>query len=128
HESLCRRINLPSAPPPWGRCLVPFEFRLCCGQACPRTGGFDNIPQVRYSDAVKPSDARQSLFSQIIFLSWSTCLLPIATFAEQPLPQVERLKTSAVLHDLKLNPMPVPPHTPAEQTVAQMYLPEGFRA
>lgn len=49
-------------------------------------------------------------------------------FAEPPLPQVERLKTSPVLQHLKLNPMPSPPRTPAEQTIAQMYLPEGFRA
>lgn len=48
--------------------------------------------------------------------------------AEPPLPQVERLKTSPVLQHLKPNPMPAPPRTPAEQTVAQMYLPEGFRA
>lgn len=49
-------------------------------------------------------------------------------FSEQPLPQVERLKTSPVLQHLKPNPLPSPPHTPAEQTLAQMYLPEGFRA
>jgi len=48
--------------------------------------------------------------------------------AEPPLPQVERLRTSPVLQHLKPNPMPVPPRTPPEQTVAQMYLPEGFRA
>ncbi|MBI2946951.1 MAG: hypothetical protein HYY23_04850 [Verrucomicrobia bacterium] len=51
-----------------------------------------------------------------------------AVLAEPPLPQVERLKTSPVLQHLKPNPMPAPPRTPAEQTVAQMYLPEGFRA
>jgi putative membrane-bound dehydrogenase-like protein len=56
------------------------------------------------------------------------CLLPHPVFAEEPLPQVERLKTSPVLRHLKPNPLPSPPRTPAEQTVAQMYLPEGFRA
>ncbi len=48
--------------------------------------------------------------------------------AEEPLPSVERLKSSPVLRHLKLNPMPEPPRSPADQTVAQMYLPEGFRA
>src|SRR5262245_8551906 len=48
--------------------------------------------------------------------------------AEEPLPGVERLKTSPVLQHLKPNPMPSAARTPAEQTVAQMYLPEGFRA
>jgi putative membrane-bound dehydrogenase-like protein len=51
-----------------------------------------------------------------------------ATIAESPLPDVGRLKTSPVLQHLKPNPMPSPPRTPAEQTLAQMYLPEGFRA
>ena len=48
--------------------------------------------------------------------------------AEPALPEATRLQTSPVLKDLKPNPMRVPPRTPAEQTVAQMYLPEGFRA
>jgi len=47
---------------------------------------------------------------------------------EQPLPDVNRLQTSPVLQHLKPNPMPSAPRTPAEQTLAQMYLPEGFRA
>jgi putative membrane-bound dehydrogenase-like protein len=48
--------------------------------------------------------------------------------AEDPLPDVSRLQSSPVLQHLKPNPMATPPRTPAEQTVAQMYLPEGFRA
>src|SRR5689334_9708490 len=48
--------------------------------------------------------------------------------AEDPLPGVERLRTSPVLRHLKPNPAPKTPSTPAEQTVAQMYVPEGFRA
>ncbi|MCI0541649.1 MAG: hypothetical protein L0Z50_41145, partial [Verrucomicrobiales bacterium] len=48
--------------------------------------------------------------------------------AEEPLPSIERLKTSPVLQHLKPNPTASPPRTPAEQTVAQMYLPESFRA
>jgi putative membrane-bound dehydrogenase-like protein len=48
--------------------------------------------------------------------------------AEQPLPDVKRLQTSPVLQHLKPNPVVTAPRTPAEQTVSQMYLPEGFRA
>src|SRR5690242_18788167 len=54
--------------------------------------------------------------------------IPLPSQIEEPLPSVERLKTSPVLRHVKPNPMPVPPKTPAEQTIAQMYLPEGFRA
>src|SRR5437870_4652620 len=54
--------------------------------------------------------------------------LQLSAIAEQPLPDVKRLVTSPVLRHLKPNPIPSPPRTPAEQTVAQMYLPEGFRA
>lgn len=56
------------------------------------------------------------------------CLFFTATYAESPLPDVARLQTSPVLRHLKPNPMPAPPKTGPEQTVAQMYLPEGFRA
>jgi putative membrane-bound dehydrogenase-like protein len=55
-----------------------------------------------------------------------SAILPGAR-AEDPLPQLERLQTSPVLRGLKPNPLPNP-QTPAEQTLAQMYLPEGFRA
>lgn len=48
--------------------------------------------------------------------------------AEPALPEVKRLQSSPVLRHLKPNRMPTPPRTPPEQTVAQMYLPEGFRA
>ena len=47
--------------------------------------------------------------------------------AENPLPEVERLKTSPVLRHLKPNPVAQPPTTQAAQTVAQMYVPDGFR-
>jgi glucose/arabinose dehydrogenase len=57
----------------------------------------------------------------------SAFALIAAAFAEEPLPNVERLKTSPVLQHLKPNPMPAPPKTPAEQTLAHMYVPEGFR-
>src|ERR1044071_8909907 len=51
-----------------------------------------------------------------------------AGHAEDPLPDVGRLKTSPVLQHLKPNPMPGPPRSPAEETLTRMYLPEGFRA
>jgi len=57
-----------------------------------------------------------------------TTFFSVTNLAEPPLPQVERLKASPVLQHLKPNPMPSAPRTPAEQTLAQMYLPEGFRA
>lgn len=47
--------------------------------------------------------------------------------AEDPLPQLERLKTSPVLQHLKLNPTSGTPQTEAAKTVAQMYVPEGFK-
>src|SRR5207247_3839841 len=56
------------------------------------------------------------------------CISTALAIAEDPLPQVERLRTSPVLQHLKPNPMPSSPRTPAEQTLAQMYLPEGFQA
>ncbi len=51
----------------------------------------------------------------------------LTTLAEDPLPQVERLQTSPVLRHLRPNPTPAPARTGPEQTVAQMYVPEGFR-
>jgi len=54
------------------------------------------------------------------------CVVPV--LAERPLPEVQRLKTSPVLQHLKPNPILAAPRTDAERTVAQMYVPEGFRA
>ena len=51
----------------------------------------------------------------------------ISLLAEEPLPQVERLKTSPVLRHLVPNPVDKPPATDAHRTVAQMYVPEGFK-
>jgi len=48
-------------------------------------------------------------------------------FAEEPLPGIERLTNSPVLRQLRPNPLLHPPGTPAEQTVARMFVPEGFR-
>lgn len=47
--------------------------------------------------------------------------------AEDPLPQVERLQSSPVLRHLKPNPVSGAPKTAAERTLAQMYVPEGFK-
>jgi putative membrane-bound dehydrogenase-like protein len=59
---------------------------------------------------------------------YASSLLGLHVGAEDPLPSVERLQSSPVLRHLKPNPMPRPASTPAERTLAQMYLPEGFRA
>lgn len=56
------------------------------------------------------------------------CFVISASRAEDPLPQVERLQSSPVLRHLKKNDLGYSPRTPAEETLAQMYLPEGFRA
>ncbi len=57
-------------------------------------------------------------------------LLPAwhAARAESPLPNVERLKSSPVLRHLQKNPVGVTAGSAPEETVAQMYVPEGFRA
>ncbi|MCC7374346.1 MAG: hypothetical protein IT581_06805 [Verrucomicrobiales bacterium] len=54
-------------------------------------------------------------------------LAPTPAVAESPLPQLERLKSSPVLRHLKPNPLPTPPRSEADQTLAQMYVDEGFR-
>lgn len=50
---------------------------------------------------------------------------------EDPLPSVDRLKSSPVLRHLRPNPLTAPvtglARTGPEQTVAQMYVPEGFK-
>jgi putative membrane-bound dehydrogenase-like protein len=72
---------------------------------------------------------RMQFFPWRAVLAVACAVLPAcAVLGERPLPEVERLKTSPVLQHLKPNPMPFPPRTPPEQTVAQMYVPEGFRA
>ena len=63
---------------------------------------------------------------------WRGLILLLAALrlamAEDPLPQVERLQTSPVLRHLRPNPLDHPPQTGPEKTLAQMYVPEGFRA
>jgi putative membrane-bound dehydrogenase-like protein len=66
-----------------------------------------------------------SFHSVLISLAIACIAHPVA--AENPLPEVERLKSSPVLRHLKPNPVGNAPATQAAQTVAQMYVPEGFR-
>jgi putative membrane-bound dehydrogenase-like protein len=47
--------------------------------------------------------------------------------AEDPLPQVERLQSSPVLHGLKPNPKGHGPKSPADDTLAAMYVRPGFQ-
>src|SRR5882762_5187454 len=55
------------------------------------------------------------------------CLGGATVRGEDPLPNVERLRSSPVLRHLQPNPVSRPPKTGPEQTVAQMYVPEGFQ-
>ena len=64
----------------------------------------------------------------IAFAAGAILLHPAPAAAEKPLPDVQRLKTSPVLQHLKPNPISAVPRTDPERTVAQMYVPEGFRA
>src|SRR5689334_10873377 len=58
----------------------------------------------------------------------STALVAaVSLHAEEPLPQLERLKTSPVLQHLKPNPTNGTAKTDGEKTVAQMFVPEGFK-
>jgi putative membrane-bound dehydrogenase-like protein len=54
-------------------------------------------------------------------------LSTITLLAEDPLPQLERLQTSPVLRHLKRNPAADTPTNDAARTVAQMFVPEGFK-
>jgi putative membrane-bound dehydrogenase-like protein len=64
----------------------------------------------------------------IRFLLLFNLFLALVARGESPLPDAKRLETSPVLRHLKRNPMPALPKAGPEETVAQMYLPEGFRA
>jgi len=61
------------------------------------------------------------------FVYCFACLAILPIRAEEPLPNVSRLKSSPVLQHLKPNPQTGPARNGPEQTVAQMYVPEGFR-
>lgn len=68
-----------------------------------------------------------------VHLGLQACLLAGSLFwsvqlsAEPALPSKDRLQSSPVLRHLKPNPIASAPRTPAEETVAQMHVPEGFR-
>jgi putative membrane-bound dehydrogenase-like protein len=68
-----------------------------------------------------PRFVRAGLASLLVFSG------AITLRAEPPLPQIERLKSSPVLQHLKANPSSSPAQTAPEKTVAQMYVPEGFK-
>jgi putative membrane-bound dehydrogenase-like protein len=57
----------------------------------------------------------------------SALAVAVPVLGEDPLPGVERLQSSPVLRHLKPNPLRVPAVTGPEKTVAQMFVPEGFR-
>jgi putative membrane-bound dehydrogenase-like protein len=54
-------------------------------------------------------------------------LAVLSVRAEDALPQLERLQSSPVLRHLKPNPTNGPATTAPERTVAQMFVPEGFK-
>ena len=60
-------------------------------------------------------------------LALGAITLAFGLYAESPQPDVARLKSSPVLRHLKPNPISTTPQTDPERTVAQMYVPEGFR-
>ncbi len=64
--------------------------------------------------------------SSLAYIAMYWCLVE-ASRAEDALPQVERLQTSPVLRHLKPNPTDAAPKTDPQRTVAQMYVPEGFK-
>lgn len=72
-------------------------------------------------------DCRAPLAAVTLATALITGAFPALLRAEIPQPDVKRLQSSAVLRHLKPNPMPAKPQTAPEQTVAQMYVPEGFR-
>jgi putative membrane-bound dehydrogenase-like protein len=67
--------------------------------------------------------ARRRLVAFGVSLLASTWLVR----AEDALPQIERLQSSPVLRHLKSNPTNAAPKTGPERTVAQMFVPEGFK-
>ena len=55
-------------------------------------------------------------------------VIPAGTIrGEDPLPDVDRLRSSPVLQHLRPNPVPRPGSTGPQRTVAEMHVPEGFR-
>src|SRR5688572_10799560 len=70
----------------------------------------------------------RSRTEKLALLSVSLCLCGSMDLnAEDPLPDVSRLQSSPVLRGLAKNPFKGEPKTSAEKTVAQFYVPEGFR-
>ena len=68
------------------------------------------------------------LMSAAIRLVLASLLFVPAVRSEDPLPHLSRLQSSPVLRHLKKNDLGHAPSNPAEHTLAQMYLPPGFKA
>ena len=73
-------------------------------------------------------DRRALTSLRIAGLALISLHLPAIGVGEEPLPGVERLRSSPVLRHLGPNPLAAAPQSAAERTLAQMYLPGGFRA
>ncbi len=88
---------------------------------------FDFADGFRYSKTMSTAAAfvRRACFPTVAAIVALLVAPPL--HAEDPLPQVERLKSSPVLQHLKPNPVNGEPKTAAERTLAQMYVPEGFK-
>ena len=69
----------------------------------------------------------QTRLLAIVCLLYGPVFFPCIVRAEDPLPQLERLKTSPVLRHLKPNPVDAPPKTDPERTLGEMHVPEGFK-
>src|SRR3954469_18410675 len=65
-------------------------------------------------------------FFSVRLLAWAA-LVSLLSRGEDPLPDVARLQSSPMLRHLKKNRIAAAPSTPAEETVSQFYVPEGFR-
>src|SRR5437867_3002420 len=94
-----------------------------------RQGFFDNFCPVQYSDAMQFRAFSGRWSCLLLFFTFSLDLFTTSpAYSEQPLPETKRLQSSPVLRHLRPNPVYSLPRTPAEETVSQMYLPDGFRA
>lgn len=72
-------------------------------------------------DAMQPLHRIRLVGLVIVFVAGTSVV------AERPLPEQERLRSSPVLQDLKPNPDRSLIVLPAQNTVAQMFVPEGFK-
>jgi putative membrane-bound dehydrogenase-like protein len=107
---------------------TPDRICFCFLQEALKYQAPENFPRLKHRDPMQLHDSSPRFTRPTAFAALFAMFFAVSAIAEQPLPDVNRLRTSPVLRHLKPNPMPSPARTPAEQTLAQMYLPEGFRA